>query len=161
VEERRARGPRTPRSQLGELSRRDVQRAALRAENIEFDRFIDLPNKVAPTQLELAVKECTAVASRLPTSELLLSWLASCHPRRLSRFRSRIGDYITSCGYEWASRSTDTCSARSAGSAAVPCYNAAGRPVVVQDTGFSDVPSWVRDRRARMCSDEAVDASRK
>jgi hypothetical protein len=103
--------------------------------NAQFIRFIDLPSRVAPSQLEVAV----AVGKTQKT------------PYDLLRKRGwRVVDPAQACpdleGYrQYVSSSKAECAvAKEAYVAGRPgwfsersaCYLAAGRPVVVQDTGF-------------------------
>jgi hypothetical protein len=111
--------------------------------NVEFKRFLELPGRVAPTDLEVAVRVAGPKRRRVPQD------LAA----RLARHGWRVVDpaeacadldsyrrYIESSKAEWSVAKNGYVvgqpgwfSCRSA------CYLAAGRPVVVQDTGFAGV----------------------
>jgi hypothetical protein len=109
--------------------------------NIEFDRFIDLPRRVAPTQLELAVKGVRRRGKpTAPIERLLRHGWRVVSPDVVCPDVDSYRDYITSSRGEWSVAKhgyvvgqAGWFSCRSA------CYLAAGRPVVVQDTGFADV----------------------
>jgi hypothetical protein len=106
--------------------------------DIEFKRFLDLPARVAPTSLEIAVN--AGKTNRTPYDLLrhkgwrVVDPLAACAD--LDSYRT----YIASSLAEWSVAKNGYVvgqpgwfSCRSA------CYLAAGRPVVVQDTGFGAV----------------------
>jgi hypothetical protein len=106
--------------------------------DVEFRRFLDLPRLVHPTELEVAV---APGKTRRPPRELLLhrGWRVV-DPDVTCRDLDSYRDYIESSLAEWSVAKNGYVvgqagwfSCRSA------CYLAAGRPVVVQDTGFSGV----------------------
>jgi hypothetical protein len=116
--------------------------------NVEFARFLGLPGKVAPTEIEIAGRGLlsgdvlgTNDASPGTSHEVLTS-----KGFRLADASDVCPDfasyraYIQSSKAEWSVAKNGYVvgqagwfSCRSA------CYLAAGRPVVVQDTGFGDV----------------------
>ena len=103
--------------------------------DIEFRRFLDLPQKVSPTVLEIAVN--AGKTRRTPYDLLKHKGWRVVSPEKecgdLDSYRS----YIQSSRAEWSVAKNGYVvgqagwfSCRSA------CYLAAGRPVIVQDTGF-------------------------
>jgi len=128
--------------------------------NIEFDRFIDLPKRVAPTPLELAVKGVHRRGKpTAPVERLLRHGWRVVSPDDVCPDFDSYRDYIASSRGEWSVAKhgyvlgqVGWFSCRSA------CYLAAGRPVVVQDTGFSDVLPVGEGIVAFRTFDEAVDA---
>jgi hypothetical protein len=106
--------------------------------DVEFERFLELPGLVAPTILEVAVNRGRNDAAPL---DLLVSkgWRVV-DPERdclgLDRYRS----YIRSSMAEWSVAKNGYVVGRPGWfSERSACYLAAGRPVVVQDTGFPAV----------------------
>lgn len=106
--------------------------------DIEFARFIDLPARVAPIQLELAVN--TGKVRATPRALLARNGWRVVDPLDACPDVDRYRAYIASSQAEWSvakhayvAGSTGWFSCRSA------CYLASGRPVIVQDTGFSAV----------------------
>ena len=103
--------------------------------DVEFRRFLDLPARVAPTTLEIAVNDGR---TRHTPRELLThkGWLVL-DPAVVCPDLEGYRRYIESSKAEWSVAKNGYVvgqpgwfSCRSA------CYLAAGRPVVVQDTGF-------------------------
>ena len=106
--------------------------------NEEFIKFIELPSAVTPIQLEIAVNE--GKTKRTPRDLLnYKGWNVVDSSAVCPDFDSYQA-YITSSMAEWSVAKSGyvvgQCGWFSCRSA---CYLAAGRPVVVQDTGFSDV----------------------
>lgn len=109
--------------------------------DVEFMRFLDLPKQVAPTRLETAAR---GTGRRLLPDSLLKhlqhkGW-SVVDPAEVCPDVESYRDYIQNSMAEWSVAKNgyvEGCSGwfscRSA------CYLAAGRPVVVQDTGFRDV----------------------
>ncbi len=109
--------------------------------NVEFQRFMDLPARVAPVELEVAVK---AVKRRgKPTAPIdrmerhgwhVVAPDVVCHD--LDSYR----EYIESSRAEWSvAKHGYVLGAPGWFSCRSACYLAAGRPVVVEDTGFEGV----------------------
>jgi hypothetical protein len=109
--------------------------------NVEFAHFMDLPQRVAPLELEVAVK---AVRRRgkptAPIERMQRHGWRVVSPDVVCPDLDSCRDYISSSRGEWSVAKhgyvlgqVGWFSCRSA------CYLAAGRPVVVQDTGFSEV----------------------
>jgi hypothetical protein len=104
----------------------------------EFLRFLDLPSRVAPTVLEIAVNE--GKTRRTPRSLLAHKGWRVVDPALVCPDFDSYRQYIESSRAEWSVAKNGYVvgqagwfSCRSA------CYLAAGRPVVVQDTGFGPV----------------------
>ena len=106
--------------------------------DVEFVRFGELPSHVAPTRLEIAVN---AGKTRRPPRQLLAhkGWHVV-DPAEVCPDLDTYRQYIESSKSEWSVAKNGYVlgqpgwfSCRSA------CYLAAGRPVAVQDTGFSAV----------------------
>ena len=106
--------------------------------DIEFKRFMKLPKLVPDAELELAVN---AGKTRRPPREMLAhnGWQVV-YPEKVCPDLDSYRNYIESSKAEWSVAKnayvigkTGWFSCRSA------CYLAAGKPVVVQDTGFSSV----------------------
>lgn len=114
--------------------------------DVEFARFVDLPTRAAGSSLEVALGRTQHV-----------KWQAGSllgDPKRLLRRAGwrvvdagRVGAdmddyrrYVASSRAEWSVAKNGYVQGRSGWfSCRSACYLAAGRPVVVQDTGFSDV----------------------
>jgi hypothetical protein len=116
--------------------------------DIEFQRFVDLPLAVRPAKLELAVNLRTPLggwdgppAEREEIGDLLAThgW-AVANPSRVCGSLDAYRNYILSSRGEWTVAKNAYVHARSGWfSERSACYLAAGRPVVAQDTGFSEV----------------------
>ena len=106
--------------------------------DVEFKRFLELPGKVAPTTLEIAVSP--GKARRLPRDLLAQKGWRLVDPLKVCPDVDSYREYIAASMAEWSVAKNGYVrgqpgwfSCRSA------CYLAAGRPVVVQDTGFRSV----------------------
>jgi hypothetical protein len=106
--------------------------------DMEFKRFLDLPRHVAPTALELAINE--GKTARTPKDLLKHKGWQLVDPAKACPDLESYRTYIESSKAEWSvakhgyvAGQAGWFSCRSA------CYLAAGRPVVVQDTGFGRV----------------------
>ncbi len=107
--------------------------------DVEFRKYIDLPEQVAPVNLEVAVNE-SGKTSRAPIRLLARKGWRIVNPAEVCPDLDSYRNYIVSSRAEWSVAKNGYVvgqpgwfSCRSA------CYLAAGRPVVVQDTGFSSV----------------------
>ncbi len=107
--------------------------------DVEFMRFLELPGMVAPTILELAVNPAGRTR-RTPWSFLTHKGWHLVNPAEVCPDLDTYRHYIESSMAEWTVAKNGYVvgqagwfSGRSA------CYLAAGRPVVVQDTGFAVV----------------------
>jgi hypothetical protein len=106
--------------------------------DLEFGRFADLPRLVGPNTLELAVDQ--GKAGQTPKALLEEHGWSVAEAGEVSRSIDTYRDYIEGSMGEWSVAKNGYVqgqpgwfSERSA------CYLAAGRPVVVQDTGLQDV----------------------
>jgi hypothetical protein len=106
--------------------------------DVEFMRFLELPNRVAPTVLELAVNE--GKTRRTPRALLAHKGWRVVDPAVVCPDLDSYRRYIEASRAEWSVAKNGYVvgqagwfSCRSA------CYLAAGRPVVVQDTGFRSI----------------------
>jgi hypothetical protein len=127
----------------------------------EFQRFVELPSQVAPAVLELAMPSPQTRPRLDPAlpglSPAAAAYLTAESQPTLDRFLGHFGwrvvdsmtcgsdldsyrDYILSSMAEWSVAKQGYVVSRSGWfSCRSACYLAAGRPVVVQDTGFSDI----------------------
>jgi hypothetical protein len=145
---------------------------------VEFQRFLELPAKMARAALEVAVPD-TEMRPRLgPASPDMPPAVAAfvgtesapTLARLLEHFGWRVVDsttcgsdldsyrrYIQSAMAEWSVAKQGYVTSRSGWfSCRSACYLAAGRPVVVQDTGFSDILPTGEGLMAFTSLDEAV-----
>jgi hypothetical protein len=106
--------------------------------DVEFTRFLDLPGRVAPAVLEIAVNPGKRRQAPL---ELLTSkgWRVV-DPENVCLDLDSYRGYIESSMAEWSVAKNGYVQGRPGWfSERSACYLAAGRPVIVQDTGFSTV----------------------
>lgn len=106
--------------------------------DVEFERFIELPGRVPDVSLEIAVN--TGKTRHTPRELLARKGWHVVHPDEVCPDMDGYRSYISGSRAEWSVAKNGYVvgqpgwfSCRSA------CYLAAGRPVVVQDTGFSGV----------------------
>ncbi len=106
--------------------------------NEEFERFLDLPERVKPATLEVAVNE--GKTEQTPRERLSRRGWRVVDPDRVCPDLGSYRRYLQRSRAEWSVQKNAYVkgnpgwfSCRSA------CYLAAGRPVVVQDTGFGGV----------------------
>ena len=106
--------------------------------DVEFRRFFKLPGHVAPTVLELAAK--SGRKTKLPRDQLQhLGWHLA-DPDVVCPDLDSYRNYLQSSKAEWSVAKGGYVLGQSGWfSCRSACYLAAGRPVVVQDTGFSKV----------------------
>lgn len=127
--------------------------------DVELLRFLDLPKRVAPAKLELALNRGKGHEAPL---ELLSSrgWRLTdpheaCHD--LDSYRA----YIQSSMGEWSIAKNGYVRGKPGWfSERTACYLAAGRPAVVQDTGFTSVLPVGEGLLAFRTVEEAADAVR-
>lgn len=106
--------------------------------DVEFRRFLELPGRVAPTQIEIAVN---LGKTRRTPRELLLhkGWLLA-DPAEVCPDMDGYRSYIESSFAEWSVAKNAYVKGRPGWfSCRSACYLAAGKPVVVQDTGIPGV----------------------
>lgn len=106
--------------------------------DVELERFLDVPRMVDPTVLELALAE--GKTRRAPRALLADRGFRVADPAVVCPDVDRYRDYVSGSKGEWSVAkngyvrpSSGWFSCRSA------CYLAAGRPVVLEDTGYSRV----------------------
>jgi hypothetical protein len=106
--------------------------------DVEFLRFLNLPAKVAPTSLELAVN--AGKTNRTPYDLLRHKGWRVVDPLQVCADLDSYRTYIAASMAEWSIAKNGYVVGRSGWfSCRSACYLAAGRPVVVQDTGFGSV----------------------
>jgi len=106
--------------------------------DVEFRRFLDLPERVAPVRLELAAN--AGRGRKLPRDHLVHKGWQVVDPRDVCPDLDGYRRYIESSKAEWSVAKNGYVRGRSGWfSCRSACYLAAGRPVVVQDTGFAPV----------------------
>src|SRR5262249_5135637 len=102
----------------------------------EFLRFLDLPRRVAPATLEVAT--APGRARHAPRELLAANGWRVVDPAVVCPDLDSYRAYIESSKGEWSVAKNAYVQARSGWfSERSACYLAAGRPVIVQDTGFS------------------------
>lgn len=106
--------------------------------DIEFKRFIELPRMVTPTVLELAINE--GKTRRTPHSLLIHKGWQVVDPAKVCPDLDSYRNYIESSMAEWSVAKHGYVLGQAGWfSGRAACYLAAGRPVIVQDTGFAAV----------------------
>ena len=126
--------------------------------DLEFKRFLELPQRAAPARFEVAMSGTQHVAweshkEKLPSAaSAFVRANTDCTPRSLLQVMGwqvvdslktcgdldSYRDYIQSSKAEWSVAKNGYVKGRSGWfSCRSACYLAAGRPVIVQDTGFS------------------------
>jgi hypothetical protein len=106
--------------------------------DVEFRRYLDLPGMVAPASLELAVN--AGKTSNTPLDLLRRKGWNVADPSVVCPDLETYRQYISSSKGEWSVAKNGYVVGRSGWfSCRSACYLAAGRPVIVQETGFSDV----------------------
>ena len=104
--------------------------------DMEFRRFIDLPRRVSPAVLEIAVN--AGKTRRTPRELLCHNGWHVVNPDDVCPDMDSYRSYIQSSCAEWSVAKNGYVVGNSGWfSCRSACYLAAGRPVVVQDTGFS------------------------
>jgi hypothetical protein len=106
--------------------------------DVEFLRFLDLPQRVAPSVLEVAAN--VGKTRHTPKQRLAHHGWRIVDPDEACPDLESYRAYIQSSQAEWSVAKQAYVAARTGWfSCRSACYLAAGRPVVVQDTGFSAV----------------------
>jgi hypothetical protein len=106
--------------------------------DVEFRRYLDLPARVAPATLELAVN--VGKTHRTPFGLLRRNGWRLADPGVVCPDVESYRRYVSSSRGEWSVAKNGYVVGRSGWfSCRSACYLAAGRPVIVQDTGFGDV----------------------
>lgn len=125
--------------------------------DVEFERYLDLPFRVAPTSLELAVQ--AGKVKRTPYQRLVRHGWKLVDPDRVCPDLDSYRTYLRHSKAEWSVAKNGYVKGVSGWfSCRSACYLAAGRPVVVQDTGFSTIFPVGEGLLAFSTPDEAVAA---
>ena len=125
--------------------------------DVEFMRFLELPERVAPTKLELAVN--AGKTRRTPYDRLRHEGWEVVDPEVVCPDLGSYRDYVRSSMAEWTVAKNGYVVGRSGWfSERSAVYLAAGRPVVTQDTGFGSVLPTGEGLFAFATIDEAVGA---
>jgi hypothetical protein len=104
----------------------------------ELLKFVDLPRRVAPTSLELALG--SGITRRAPSELLLHKGWRLVDPMDVCPDLDSYRGYIESSFGEWTIAKAGYVVGQAGWfSGRTACYLAAGRPVIVQDTGFAPV----------------------
>jgi hypothetical protein len=127
--------------------------------DVEFMKFIDLPQRVAPAILEIAAN--TGKTRRIPKDLLGHKGWHVVTPDEVCPDMSSYRNYIESSYAEWSVAKSGYVVGNSGWfSCRSACYLAAGKPVVVQDTGFSRMLPVGRGILPFTNIDQAVNAIR-
>jgi hypothetical protein len=106
--------------------------------DVEFERFMDLPSRIPEVRLEVAVNE--GKTRRPPRTLLRRHGWRVMDPNEVCPDVDGYRSYIESSMAEWSVAKNAYVVGRPGWfSCRSACYLAAGRPVVVQDTGFTDI----------------------
>lgn len=125
--------------------------------DVEFMRFLDLPSRVAPTRLEVALGE--GKTRKAPRELLARHGWRLADPLKVCPDLDGYRSYIESSKAEWTVAKEGYVVGQSGWfSGRSACYLAAGRPVVVQDTGFASVIPVGHGVLTFRTPEEAVDA---
>lgn len=128
--------------------------------DIEFKRFVDLPQHLPKTYLEIAVH--TGKTRRTPRELLKTRGWHVVHPDDVCPDIDSYRHYIQSSKAEWSVAKNGYVVGNSGWfSCRSACYLAAGRPVVVQNTGFQDILPCGEGILSFSNVQEAVDAVQK
>jgi len=104
--------------------------------NVEFERFLDLPARVPEATLEIAL--APGKNQQAPRERLVASGWRVVDPARVCADLDAYRRYLESSRAEWSVAKNAYVQGQSGWfSERSACFLAAGRPVVVQDTGFS------------------------
>lgn len=125
--------------------------------DIEFRNFFDLPSRIEPTRLELAAN--AGKGHKLPRELLVHKGWSLVDPSVVCPDMDSYRDFITTSKGEWSVAKNGYVVGQSGWfSCRSTCYLAAGRPVIVQDTGFSKVLPVGKGLLPFRNVDEAVEA---
>ncbi|MCA8958059.1 MAG: glycosyltransferase family 1 protein [Planctomycetes bacterium] len=137
----------------------EYQGTSFGQKDVEFAKFHDLPQRVAPVRIELAAN--AGKGHKLPRELLQHRGFTLVDPSRVCPDLDAYRDYVTSSRAEWSVAKSGYVAGRSGWfSCRSSCYLAAGRPVVVQDTGFGEVLPVGRGLLAFRDLEGAIDAIR-
>jgi hypothetical protein len=125
--------------------------------DVELLRFADLPERVAPAKLELALNR--GKGHRAPVELLASKGWRLADPNEECNDLDSYRDYIQSSMGEWSVAKNGYVRGRPGWfSERTACYLAAGRPAVVQDTGFPSILPVGEGLFAFRTVEEAADA---
>jgi hypothetical protein len=103
--------------------------------DIEFERFMELPRRLPEVSFEIAVN--AGKTRRTPRQRLARSGWQVVDPDRVCPDPQSYRDYVQGSKAEWSTAKNGYVVGRAGWfSCRSACYLAAGRPVIVQDTGF-------------------------
>ncbi len=123
--------------------------------DIEFPAYYELPNRVQPIAIEVAANG--GRGDKLPRELLAHRGWNVVDPAEVCPDLDSYRDYISSSRGEWSVAKSGYVAGQSGWfSCRSTCYLAAGRPVIVQDTGFSEVLPTGKGILAFRSLDEAV-----
>ena len=106
--------------------------------DVEFMKYLDLPGMVAPLVLEMAIG--SGKTRRAPRELLIHKGWKVVDPLRVCHDLDSYRQYIQLSKAEWTVAKNGYVEGQSGWfSGRSACYLAAGRPIVVQDTGFASV----------------------
>jgi hypothetical protein len=135
--------------------------------HVELERFLALPGRVAPLALEVAVggtghADPEREAGGLPSRQALRrAGFRVVDAQHVCGDLDRYRHYVESSRGEWSVQEHGTVQGRAGWlSGRSACYLAAGRPVVVQDTGLAEVFPMGDGALAFQSVDEAAEALR-
>jgi len=127
--------------------------------DIEFRRFMDFPARIAPTAIELAVN--LGKAARTPYDLLTHKGWRVVDPEEVCPDLDTYRRYVSQSMAEWSVAKNGYVVGRAGWfSCRSACYLAAGRPVVVEDTGFGAAIPTGRGVLPFLTVDEAAAAVR-
>jgi hypothetical protein len=110
----------------------------LQQKDVEFERFLELPGKVRPTVLEIALAE--GKTRHPPRGRLSSAGWRIVDPSLVCPDAESYRDYVAGSTGEWSVAKNGYVNPPSGWfSCRSACYLACARPVVLQDTGFSSV----------------------
>jgi hypothetical protein len=110
----------------------------LQQKDVEFERFLDLPRKVRPTVLEVALGE--GKTRQPPRDRISAAGWRIVDPAIVCPDPQSYRNYIADSSAEWSVAKNGYVDPPSGWfSCRSACYLACGRPVILQDTGFSSV----------------------
>ncbi|MBX7156974.1 MAG: glycosyltransferase family 1 protein [Verrucomicrobiae bacterium] len=128
--------------------------------DMEFLRFMDLPQKISPERMVLAMGQ--GVGQRRPTSELEKKGWKILEPDQVLPDYQTYRDFLRNSKAEWSIAKNGYVKSWSGWfSCRSACYLALGRPVVVQDTGWSEHLPSGKGVLKFDTMEEAIDAIKK
>lgn len=125
--------------------------------DVEFERFLDLPSRVAPLKCEIATN--VGKTRQIPRERIARAGWRVVDPAVVCPDLESYREYVQSSKAEWSVAKNGYVVGQSGWfSCRSACYLAAGRPVVVQDTGFGQVIPVGEGVLTFRSMDEAVEA---